>query len=161
VSTHSIVALFASLSEAEQAEQALKSAGIPGRDIALSAQVAAFGEAGARVMGPARSARPEADERRYFEWLVGAEVADGRILRYRELLDGGACLICVRVPEQKAEEARAILRRHLPVDLDDGEDDEGNGLAFAGGKPGASSSSVIDEYLVGDGPVAPGHARGE
>lgn len=159
MSTRSIVALFPSLSQAEEAEQALKAAGIPGRDIALSAQVAAFGEAGARTGTPARSARPQPDEQRYFEWLVGAEVGEPRILRYRELLDSGAGLVCVRVSEQKAEEARAILRRHVPLEL--GPEEADRGLAFAGRKPGARGRSMLDEYLVGDGAVEDGDRRRE
>jgi hypothetical protein len=151
VSTRSIVALFPSLSRAEEAEQALKAAGIPGRDIALSAQVAAFGEAGARLASPARSARPQPDERRYFEWLVGARVGELRVLRYRELLDAGAGLVCVRVPEQKAEEARAILRRHVPLDLSPDDGDRSGKFAFAGGKPGSGGRPSLDEYIVGDG----------
>jgi hypothetical protein len=157
--TRSIVALFPSLSQAEEAEQALKAAGIPGRDIALSAQVAAFGEAGVRMPRRARSARPQPDERRYFEWLVGAAVAEPRILCYRELLDSGAGLVCVRVSEQMAEEARAILHRHLPLEL--GGDAADGGLAFAGGKPGAGGRPMLDEYLVGEGAVDGDDARGE
>jgi hypothetical protein len=141
--TCSIVALYPTLAQAETAEAALEAAGIPSRDIALSAQVAAFGEAGTSAK-PARQNRAEPHEQRYFEWLVGARIAEGRILRYRELLDGGAGLVCVRVPIARADEARAILKSCGPLDLD--ADASG---AFAGAKPGAGAGVPFDEYVVG------------
>jgi hypothetical protein len=144
VPTRSIVALYPTLVQAEQAEAALRAAGVPARDIALSAQVAAFGEVGAAASRP-RAGRAEPHEKRYFEWLVGADIDEPRILRYRDLLDGGAGLVCVRVADAGAEEARTILRGCGPLDL--GAPPEG--AAFAGAKPGSGGRVPFDEYVVG------------
>jgi hypothetical protein len=146
VPTRSIVALYPTLVQAEQAEAALRAAGVPARDIALSAQVAAFGEAGTAATRP-RPGEAEPHEKRYFEWLVGADIEERRILRYRELLDGGAGLVCVRVADARAEEARTILRTCGPLDLEAARADDAT--AFAGAKPGSSNGILFDEYIVG------------
>jgi len=144
VETRSIVALFPTLEQAEKAEAGLRAAGVPSRDIALSAQVASFGEAGTRVApAPAGNAQPH--EKSYFEWLVGAQVDDTRILRYRELLDAGAGLVCVRVPALRAAETRRILHGCGPIDLGARTADE----AYAGAKPGVGGWPRLDEYVIG------------
>jgi hypothetical protein len=144
----SIVALYPTLAQAEKAERALQLAGVPANDISLSAQVAAFGEA-REAAKPARPKRAEPHEQSYFEWLVGARIAEGRVLRYRDLLDGGAGLVCVRIPEALADSARAVLRSHSPLDLDAAAQ-EAIDAAFAGTKPGSANAALLDEYVIGE-----------
>jgi hypothetical protein len=145
--TRSIIAFYPSLETAELAELALISRGIPQRDIALSARASSFGE----TVLVARSPEASRQDRRYFEWLVGARVPETRIRRYRALLDAGAALVCVRVGDEGAEEARAILRRHGPLEL--GADSASDAdAAYAGGKPGTGVADDLDQYLVGPRP---------
>jgi hypothetical protein len=150
LTTRSIIAFYPSLEIAELAELALISRGIPQRDIALSARASSFGETAA--MQAARSPEASRQERHYFQWLVGARVPETRIRRYRTLLDEGAALLCVRVADESAEEARAILRRHDPLDL--GTDQASLiDTAYAGGKPGVAGAGDLDDYLVGPHPA--------
>jgi len=100
---HTIVALYRSLAEAENARRQLEAIGIPASDIALRSH-----QSTSAVSDPG-GAEPERGHS-FLDWLFGAEPPESDVERYRTHLEqpGGAAL-SIRADERDHERIAGVL----------------------------------------------------
>ena len=100
---HTIVALYRSLAEAENAARQLEAIGIPAGDIAL------LPEQSTSTVSASGATEPERG-RSFLDWLFGAEPPERDVDRYRAHLeqDGGAAL-SIRADERDHERIADVL----------------------------------------------------
>ena len=129
-----LVAVYPSRAEAEQAKVKLTDCGVPANEIALSPESAASD-------APVRAEqRPSG----FWEWLFGSDVDDNDRELYSTTLSGGRTAVSLYLSDdQRRDEVERLLHTSGAVDLS----------ASAGGKQTASSSERIpivkEELKVG------------
>ncbi len=133
---HTIVALFPSRAEAEEAKRQLEAVGIPSADVAIRAGGAAEGTRRAEDGAAPR-------EWSFFDWLFGAQAPESDVARYRAHLEnqGGAAL-SVRAEDRDHDRIVKVLERNNLTAIEGGAD-EAPVADVGGARAGASDEAVL------------------
>lgn len=100
---HTIVALYRSLAEAENASRQLEAIGIPASDIALRSHQPTSSVSGSGGAEPRRS-------RGFLDWLFGAEPPESDIERYRSHIEQeGGTALSIRADERDHDRIADVL----------------------------------------------------
>ena len=129
---HTIVALYRSLAEAENASRQLEAIGIPASDIALRSQqpTSTVSESGATEPGHSRG---------FLDWLFGAEPPESDIERYRTHIDQeGGTALSIRADERDHERIAGVLEGTDLVGVE-GSDEVGEAVVT----PAAPASEAV------------------
>jgi uncharacterized protein (TIGR02271 family) len=149
---HTIVALYRSLAEAEDARRQLEAIGIPASDIAL--------RAGQSTAATAQAGGAQAEHGwSFMDWLFGAQAPESDIARYRTHVEqGGGAALSIRADERDHDGIAAVLEATDLVGVEGTEEAGGSTLgapavpAQAGAAP-ASEETVLptarEELAVG------------
>lgn len=138
-----IVALYRSLAEAENARRQLETIGIPSTDIALreGRPRAATSEAGGVQAGQGWS---------FMDWLFGAEAPESDIERYRTHFEQeGGTALSIRADEPDHDRIAAVLEGTDLVGVEGAEEEGEDALGAATVAPSeAGAVSVSEETVV-------------
>lgn len=110
---HNLVAVYASLAEAERVRARLITEGIPSSDIHLSSG----------AMGTMTSATPVREEQHqsFFEWLFGSDVPEDDRSYYDTHLREGRAALSVRVADDsRRDRILDIMEEFGPIDINEG-----------------------------------------
>ncbi|MDR5801257.1 hypothetical protein [Caballeronia sp. LZ001] len=160
---HTVIGVFDTYAQAEDARSALVTAGFPRADIELQANPKRDDAAEPSVMPDAQThAEPGvlANIERFFSMLFGGRDHPPEVAHYSEAVRRGAVLVAVDTPsEEQADVARATLADQGAIDIDERAAswstlEHGTAMPQAGVDD--RDHSILDELGLGRGSAVPG-----
>jgi len=161
---HTVIGVFDTFAQAEDARSALIAAGFPRADIELQANPKRDDAAAQSDMPDAVTHREPgmlANIERFFSMLFGGRDQPPEVAHYSEAVRRGAILVAVDTPSaEQADVARATLSDQGAIDIDER---AASWTTLEHGTPGMSATaaddrdhSVLDELGLGRGSAVPG-----
>jgi hypothetical protein len=161
---HTVIGVFDTFAQAEDARSALIAAGFPRADIELQANPKRDDAAAQSDMPDAVTHREPgmlANIERFFSMLFGGRDQPPEVAHYSEAVRRGAILVAVDTPSaEQADVARATLSDQGAIDIDER---AASWTTLEHGAPGMSATaaddrdhSVLDELGLGRGSAVPG-----